>query len=452
MEKEEAKMFKILMFPWLAHGHIFPFLELAKTLSKRNFTIHFCSTAINLDSIKSNLANDPSVLDDSIKLLELEIESPELPPELHTTKNLPPHQFPLLIKDFENSKSSFFSIFDTLKPDMLIYDVFNPWAAKHALSHGSPSVWFMASGATICSFHYHQHLHKTGSLVPYEGVDFGEIKRHISPNTKGADFGGFILGSLNSSSEIILLKTSKELEKKYIDYLSFLCRKQIIPTGLLIANSDEKDEPEIMQWLDEKSERSTVYISFGSECFLSKEQIEEVAKGLELSNVNFIWIIRFPEGKNSMTVENALPEGFLERVKGRGMVIWKFAPQTRILAHKSIGGFVSHCGWSSITESVYFGVPIIAMPMKFEQVVNGVVVVEVGVGVEVEKDGSGQYLGEEVAKALDKVFGDNEFSKEVRYRASNLSDKIRENEEQEEDKVAEQLMSLCAKNKLQKCD
>ncbi|XVF05351.1 hypothetical protein REPUB_Repub05bG0164700 [Reevesia pubescens] len=55
-----------------------------------------------------------------------------------------------------------------------------------------------------------------------------------------------------------------------------------------------------------------------------------------------------------------LPEGFLERIKGRGMICgWE--PQVEDLAHKAIGRFVSHCGWkwNSILESLWFGVPIV---------------------------------------------------------------------------------------------
>jgi UDP:flavonoid glycosyltransferase YjiC (YdhE family) len=34
-------------------------------------------------------------------------------------------------------------------------------------------------------------------------------------------------------------------------------------------------------------------------------------------------------------------------------------PQVEVLAHKAIGGFVSHRGWNSILESLCFGVPIL---------------------------------------------------------------------------------------------
>ncbi|KAK4477897.1 hypothetical protein RD792_017162 [Penstemon davidsonii] len=449
MEKEQNPKFKILMFPWLAHGHIFPFLELAKRLSKKNFTMYLCSTPINLDSIKKDQSNYSS----SIELIELQIpESDELPQELHTTKNLPPNLLPILLQTFQKSSSSFKDIINSLKPDLLIYDFFQPWAPKYALSKGISSVNFVTSGATPCSFYHHMYTNGTSSnfisqaiyILDQEKID---VRARLQANLKDAD-EDFAFGNFTMSSEIILVKSCSEVEAKYIDYLSVLSKKRIVPTGpLIVFSNDQGDNSYIMDWLSGKGRHSTVYISFGSEYFLSKEQIEEIAKGLELCDVNFIWIIRFPSNEKLINKEDVLPKDFIERVKDRGLVLFEWAPQTKILGHLSVGGFVSHCGWSSITESMYFGVPVIGMPMKSEQPLNARLMVEVGVGVEVVRERNGQYLSKEIAKAIDKVIVDKAFCECLMYRAKDLSERIKEKEEQEGDEVAEQLMRLCMKNK-----
>lgn len=69
-------------------------------------------------------------------------------------------------------------------------------------------------------------------------------------------------------------------------------------------------------------------------------------------------------------------------MKGKGLILEGWAPQAKILAHPSIGGFVSQCGWSSIMDSITFGVLIIALPMQLDQPLNARLVVEIGVGVE----------------------------------------------------------------------
>jgi len=53
-------------------------------------------------------------------------------------------------------------------------------------------------------------------------------------------------------------------------------------------------------------------------------------------------------------------------LEGKAMICG-WAPQVEVLAHKAIGGFVSHCGWNSILESVWFGVPILTWPIYAEQ-------------------------------------------------------------------------------------
>ncbi|GMP22372.1 hypothetical protein CsSME_00000426 [Camellia sinensis var. sinensis] len=96
----------------------------------------------------------------------------------------------------------------------------------------------------------------------------------------------------------MLFNTFRELEGKYIDYLSAIGEKRPVPIGPLVQGfvDDENGNSEIIQWLDNKGEHSTVFVSFGSKYFMSKEEIEEIAHGLELSNVNFIWVVRFPMG------------------------------------------------------------------------------------------------------------------------------------------------------------
>ncbi|XVF75731.1 hypothetical protein PTKIN_Ptkin13bG0210400 [Pterospermum kingtungense] len=147
------KRVSVLMFPWLAHGHISPFLELSKQLTKRNFYIYFCSTPVNLDSIKPKISNQFS---NSIQFVELHLPSfPELPPHYHTTNGLPPHLIETLKKAFDMSSHDFANILKTLKPDLLIYDFVQPWASKLALSLDIPAIHFLCSSAIMVSSMYH---------------------------------------------------------------------------------------------------------------------------------------------------------------------------------------------------------------------------------------------------------------------------------------------------------
>ncbi|CAM6104920.1 unnamed protein product [Calypogeia fissa] len=60
------------------------------------------------------------------------------------------------------------------------------------------------------------------------------------------------------------------------------------------------------------------------------------------------------------------------------MIVCGWVPQLQILGHSSIGGFVTHCGWNSIIESVSSGVPMAAWPqMGSDQFANCRLLVDV---------------------------------------------------------------------------
>lgn len=143
-----------------------------------------------------------------------------------------------------------------------------------------------------------------------------------------------------------------------------------------------------------------------------------------------------------MSVDEALPEGFLERVGERGIVVEGWAPQAKILEHESIGGFVSHCGWNSVMEAMKLGVPIIAVPVVNDQPVNARVVENVGIGVEVVKDEGGRIQREKLAKAIKEVMVE-ETGENIRRKARSLSEEIRSKGEEEIDVVVKELVKIC---------
>ncbi|KFK43053.1 hypothetical protein AALP_AA1G072200 [Arabis alpina] len=142
---------------------------------------------------------------------------------------------------------------------------------------------------------------------------------------------------------------------------------------------------EMMVWLDEQPESSVLFLCFGSMGVFSTPQIKAIAHALELVGVRFIWAVRTTLAGDGDPHE-PLPEGFVDRTMGRGIVC-SWAPQVDILAHKATGGFVSHCGWNSIQESLWYGVPIATWPMYAEQQINAFEMVkELGLAVEIRLD------------------------------------------------------------------
>jgi cyanidin-3-O-glucoside 2''-O-glucuronosyltransferase len=447
----DAKQKSVLMLPWLAHGHISPFLELAKKLTLRNFHIYLCSSPVNLNSVKPKLSQHPNnCYSNSIELVDLHLPTlPELPPHCHTTKGLPPHLMPTLVKAFDMTRSNFSNIIETLKPDLIIYDFQPSWLPDVASSLNIPNIVFITSGASILAV-VNSFVKNTLDEFPFPELridsmikKFTQMRDSKSNSIRDDDGSKADHQFCERSCEIILIKSFRELEGKYMDYLSVILGKKIVPVGPLNPHhvQDNDEGIDIINWLDKKDKSSTVFVSFGSEYYLSNEDMEEIAHGLEFSNVNFIWVIRFPVGLK-LKLEDALPDGFLERVSGRGMIVEDWAPQVKILDHSSIGGFVSHCGWGSFIESLVSGVPIIAIPMQLDQPINAKLAEMCGVGIEVKRNSNERLERENVAKVIKQVVVENT-GEDIRRRTKEMSDNLKRKGDVEIDGAVKELLMLC---------
>ncbi|CAN1237610.1 Hydroquinone glucosyltransferase [Linum grandiflorum] len=220
-----------------------------------------------------------------------------------------------------------------------------------------------------------------------------------------------------------LQKTEDQLGKKPMVY----------PVGPLVnMDSPNKTGSECLDWLDLQPSGSVLFVSFGSGGTLSYDQINELAFGLEMSEQRFIWVVRTPDDKtaNASFFTNQsqsdsfhfLPKGFLDRTRGRGLVVHSWAPQAQILSHNSIGGFLTHCGWNSTLESVANGVPLIVWPLYAEQKMNAVMLTEdIKVALRPKRVGS-EVIGREEIGNVARSLMEGEEGKRVRYRMKELKD------------------------------
>jgi hypothetical protein len=125
--------------------------------------------------------------------------------------------------------------------------------------------------------------------------------------------------------------------------------------------------------------------------------------GLELSGWPFLAALKPPFGAES--VEAALPEGFEERIKGKGIVHGGWVQQRLILGHPSIGCFVTHCGSSSLLEALRSQCQLVMLPQMVDQIITARMMGNnLKVGVEVEKgEEDGLFTKGSVSKAVRTV-------------------------------------------------
>ncbi|KAK4855808.1 hypothetical protein QYF36_011128 [Acer negundo] len=224
----------------------------------------------------------------------------------------------------------------------------------------------------------------------------------------------------------IIVNTFSELEQYSVNSFSGGGRNPPVYTVGPLINSKRQPnlDLEILNWLNDQPESSVVFLCFGTIGGSSPRQVKEIATGLEQSECRFLWSLPASPLHQSSSTTNVddLPEGFMERARGRGMICG-WVPQVEVLAHKAIVGFVSHCGWNSILESLWYGVPIVTWPLYAEQQLNAFTMVkEFGLAVEMRLDsrrcdGDDDHLvmADEIARAIRCVMdGDNEVRKKVK--------------------------------------
>jgi hypothetical protein len=175
------------------------------------------------------------------------------------------------------------------------------------------------------------------------------------------------------ASSGLILNTFDALERRELEGLRRDLAVPVFDIGPLHKFSPAGDssllsqDRSCLEWLDRWPPESVLYVSFGSLACMSWQDLEETAWGIAGSGVPFIWVVR--PGLVRGCAEHHLPDGFEAATRGRGMVV-AWAPQEEVLRHRAVGGFWTHNGWNSTTESVCEGVPMLCRPYFGDQMGN----------------------------------------------------------------------------------
>ncbi|KAK4358954.1 hypothetical protein RND71_021183 [Anisodus tanguticus] len=443
----EKKKGTILLFPFMAQGHIIPFLALAFKLEQKGYNIIFVNTPLNIKKLKLFFPQNSS-----ISLLEIPFNSTEhgLPPNTENTDSLP-YKLSLHFTTISSSlEPSFRNLVSNLieKPLCIISDMFFGWSANIAHEFGFFHVIFSGASGFGLACYYSMWLnlpHKKTSNSSFTMPDFHEAGNldvsQLSPSLLAADsndpYTNFNWKNLPNwmNSDGILFNTVEDLDKLGLMYFR---RKLGLPVWAIgpihwqastnkqrAAKETWEETEKCIKFLDEKEPKSVLYISFGSQSTISASQMMELAKALDnASGVNFIWVVRPPLGFDinmEFKEEEWLPEGFVQRVfedQNRGLIV-------EILAHKSVGAFLTHCGWNSVLESLGVGVPLLGWPIAAEQFYNAKFLEQdVGVCVEVARGNNSQVKHEDILDKIELVMGENEKGKEIRRKACEVKEMI----------------------------
>ncbi|WOH05123.1 hypothetical protein DCAR_0624536 [Daucus carota subsp. sativus] len=388
---------RVVLFPFMSKGHTIPLLQLARLILARGIDVTIFTTPANLPFVSSRLADTAA----SIVALPFPENVDGLPLGVESTDKLPSMSlFVTFVTCTKLMKPWFEEALGRLSNvSFVISDGFLGWTLDSANKFGIPRLASYGFNAFSCAVI--QSVEASGVIFEAESddelfqvTDFPWIKLTrndfdlpIKDRVKEGPGYEFYKESIMATSKSygVLVNSFYELEPEFLDYLNHKSQPKAWPIGPLCLAEPPKamatsEKPVYLKWLDDKLEdgrRSVLYVAFGSQAEISKDQLHEIKTGLEKSGVNFLWAV----GKNGNEVDHE----FETRVKDRGLVVRDWVDQMEILRHESVTGFLSHCGWNSVLESICAKVPILGWPMMAEQPLNVRMVVEqIKVGLRVE--------------------------------------------------------------------
>lgn len=397
-----------VVFAWPGQGHLTPLLHFSELLVSHGFLITFVHTHHNLHRTCSNSSN-------SFRFVSIpDGFPPDHPRDVFSLIRATDHPSEELPTSFEKLVQRLIQQ-DETPVTCIVADFFMTFTQDVANKFSLPriAVYVQSSSSFACHLAVadgfkpapgDRVIDCVPGVPPFELSDMISFLQCYDPSDPLFDYMTRAFKRLNEPAWIVL-NSFDELEHDVIQGLQMRraeidCVGPLLPLSFLEhdgpSNAPNLDtslwpvELDCLDWLDIQAPSSVLYVSFGSLATLSSEQTQELAAGLENSQQPFMWAAR------PGSLETGLPSGFKERVEGRArMVSW--APQLRVLAHPSVGGFLTHWGWNSTLESIAAGVPMLGWSNFADQMLNGHSVVDVwGIGLRLEKVLSKEEVEEKV--------------------------------------------------------
>lgn len=275
----------------------------------------------------------------------------------------------------------------------------------------------------VCDTDHSQKTEQTLEFLPgLEAIHINDLPEEVLLKNTESSLNNLLhnMGLKLPRATAVVLNSFEEMDPSITNDLKTKLKKVLNvgpSTTLLSANSmssssSSGDQNECLKWLENQNPASVIYISFGTITTPPPNEMVALTEALETIKVPFLWSLRDHANK-------LLPDGFLDRTSKYGKFV-SWAPQLQILAHSSVGAFVTHCGWNSILESISFGVPMICRPYFGDQKLNSRMVDDVWrIGVRIE---GGIFTKDGTINAINLVLSGNR-GKEIRENVKRLKEK-----------------------------
>ncbi|XP_078166573.1 anthocyanidin-3-O-glucoside rhamnosyltransferase-like [Carex rostrata] len=444
----------IIMFPWLAYGHINPFIQLARKIiavAGSTIQVTFIITKGNVPRVVTLLPSTPL-----ISILPIDLPHvPGLPSGAESTAEVTADGADLLKIALDLTRPQVEDILMRTRPDIVVIDFAQGWLPSLAKPLGIKTLFFSVFSTVGITYlaAASRRLHGPNPTIQElmkapAGFPASSPIQYVSAY-KAANFLNAFKSSYGQPSGFnrilkctedcdgTIAKTCMEMEGKYIEFYKYQQGKLLLAGPIVPETPPGELENRWVEWLAEFPEKSVVYCSFGSEAILTDEAVKELLLGLESTGFPFLVILKFPSGEEDAEeiLNRKLPNGFKERVKGRGLVHCGWVQQQHILRHKSVGCFVCHAGFSAVMEGLIADCQLVMLPQRTDQfLISMLFEKELGIGVEVERsEADGSFRREAISEAIGTVMAEEgSRGKKMRLKQKKLKEFLMNKEVQEE--------------------
>ncbi len=366
-------MSKIVFFCIPAHGHTNPTLGVVRELVSRGHQVWYYSYNIMREKIESAGATFISCDDYDTEQKLSAKDSTRVGKDLvFSTKILVDTTLALDDKVCKEMAE--------LKPDLIVADSMALWGKAVALKLGIPFV----SSTTTFAFNQHSakimkqgigDLFKMMFSMPKTSKQVKRLKDKGYPVKNILD----IIGSDDNSHTIVY--TSPEFQP---------CAETFSEKYAFVGPSIRSATEEV-----EKKRDKLIYISMGTVNNDMMPFYKACISALRGTDYQVIMSVG-----NLVSIEDFgdLPEN---------ISIFSHVDQIAVLKKADV--FVSHCGMNSVSESLYFEVPLVMLPQTSEQKGVAERVSQLGAGVKLDK-----LDGTSVLNAINKIFSDSTYKQNAK--------------------------------------
>jgi UDP:flavonoid glycosyltransferase YjiC (YdhE family) len=181
----------------------------------------------------------------------------------------------------------------------------------------------------------------------------------------------------------------------------------MIEIGGFHVKPPKKLPNDLQEFLD-NSKNGVIYFSMGS-------NLKSVELPIEKRNAILSTFSKLKQNVLWKWEDDSLP-GQPPNVK-----LSKWLPQQDILAHPNIKLFITHGGHLSTTETIYHGVPILAIPIFGDQKLNAITAVNNGYGLVVPYS---QLSEEKLTNTIHEILNNNKYRENAKLRSRIFHDRL----------------------------